>query len=219
MSNSIRIPVPTPILKVAADTDGPYTFSSVAAYVPTSGPGYLAATDGRRAALVPVDIEGERPTDRAVSILPAAAVATCKRTRKGSIPVLTVNGAVSTAEGNTYPTDHTVRFPPLSDVLPTADKLDRAVSVTLNAKYLAELATALGSADRVTLVFKPHTERAEAVGPIVVVAPENPRAPGPVGLLMGCGAAGTTEESRLLAIKRCDQARTAVAGAIERHRR
>lgn len=218
MSNSIRIPVPTPILKVAADSDGPYTFSSVAAYVPSSGPGYLAATDGRRAALVPVDIEGDRPSDRAVSILPAVAVATCKRTRKGPIPTLTVNGAVSTAEGTTYPTDHTVRFPPLADVLPTADKLDRAVSVTLNPRYLAELATALGSSDRITLVFKPHTDRAECVGPIVVMAPENPNVPGPVGLLMPCGATGPMEETRLLAIKRCDQARTALATAIQRHR-
>lgn len=215
MGNALRISVPTPVHMAADDSDTSRRFTTcdVAAYVPTSGPGYLVATNGRMAAYVPVPVEGDR--SQAVALLPADAVRTCKVRKNRPTPALTVNGAVSTDDGTAYPADHTRHYPPTADVLPTAERLRDSVQVSLNPTLLLALARAIGAGDGVTLSIPVGAFR--KICPIVVqAATASAPVPDAVGLLMPIAHGKGTESAADTAVARCTAARAAIQAAEAR---
>lgn len=181
MHSVTRIEIPSPVHYAAAKPgEGRnFTFQDVAAFVPASGPAILTATDGKLAAFVPAQVAEKEERASGRFIIPQAAVKGCKRTRKGPMPCVSLNGAAEIPGGPSFPLpDQAASFPPVEDVIPSDEIIGKGFVVSLNPELLAKLADALGSGDRVSLVID-----ATAKKPIVVVA--SGTAPeGAVGLLM-----------------------------------
>ena len=181
MHSVTRIEIPSPVHHAAAKPGESrrFTFEEVAAFVPASGPAILTATDGKLAAFVPAQVAEKEERASGRFIIPHAAVKGCRRTRKGPMPCVSLNGAAEIPGGPSFPLpDQAASFPPVEDVIPSDEIIGKGFVVSLNPELLAKLADALGSGDRVSLVID-----ATAKKPIVVVA--SGTAPeGAVGLLM-----------------------------------
>lgn len=162
------LPIPTRIHTVAASEDSRYSFTSVAAFIPTEGPAALVATDGRRAAVVPVPVEDRGSDSDAVARIPREAFKACRWHKNRPLPAYTVTdgvGRVSTAPDTAYPVSRDpFPFPPVSQVCPSEAQIRKGVVLTFNAELLAGLATALGSEGQVTIVADP-----EGAKPMIVL--------------------------------------------------
>jgi hypothetical protein len=204
--NATRIPMPSPI-HLAACKPGEsrrFTFEDVACYIVPNGKAVLTATDGKLAAFVPVNVE--IPADsRGRIILPHSAVKACKRTRKGPMPCISVNGAAEIPGGTSHPLpDQAQSFPPVVDVIPSDAQVRKGFTVTLNPELLLKLAESMGSGERVSLVVDPEGKK-----PMVVLpANENDG----VGLLMPIDGSKNIPE---IAVGRLNAVRSVITDAGE----
>ena len=215
------IPVPTPIIKATSDTDSRYSMSSAAVFMPMEGPAVLAATDGRRAAIVPVGVD---TTDRgpdidAIRQLPRPALKACKWRKGKPGPQIHLMGSVCTVNTDTEPhaTEYPVEssrgfhFPPLADVLPKPDQIEGGMVLSFNPFYLWELAQAVGADGQVTVIADPNGKRP------MVVMPNGPD--GAIGVLMPCSGAETADTrnaAKARAIKATESARSILNKATAR---
>lgn len=108
----------------------------------------LLATDGHRLVVVPcgVDIGDTRGP-----IPEAALVAARKAAKKAKHPTAQVvcNGAVKApVAGQSFDRPNDRAFPPVDEVIPR----DRKPTIALNAKYLKEIADAIGSSDGIVVL-------------------------------------------------------------------
>lgn len=179
-----RIPVPSPI-HLAASKPGEghrFSYSDVAAFIPGGGPAILAATDGRMAAYVPVLPPDIRPEAGRV-LLPASACKVCRVTKRNPLPLLTVNGAAETPDGTRHELPpQEASFPPVADVLPDETRIRKAETViSVNPELLLKLAEALGSSDRVSIVWQGERNA-------MVVLPAADAPDGALGILMPTAA-------------------------------
>lgn len=209
MSAVTRIAVPSPVHLVAAPASerGRFSFNDVAAFIPAEGPAILSATDGKCAAFVPADVPERAAQGR--MLLPNAAVKACKRTKKVPMPFLTMNGRAEVPGGASFEVpDQTCSYPPVSDVIPAEELVQRGNVVSLNPTLLLKLAEALGSGDRVSLVMDPSGKK-----PMVVVADDQDAPGGAVGLLMPCYTDGSAEAVRNDAVLRLRKVRVVIGSA------
>ena len=187
------IRMPAPVHRAAASKDGARCcISSIGAYLPREGDaGVLAATDGKMAALVPVAVlqRGDLPP---CALLPHAAVKDAKITRKNPCPGIGIDGGMVRADkaDASYPLPEGT-FPPVAEVLPSADRINGCRAIALNPAMLAALAEAIGGAESVVLLIDDAEHR-----PITVVSTESDA----VGVLMPMslpGRNGNTCEERM----------------------
>ncbi len=152
----------------------------------------LAATDGRRAVVLPVDGE-EGDTDGAVTREAITAAGKARPKSCGDDVYVRANGSLEIPGGATFPRPEQGsdgqpfgRFPPVEDVTPRGEPEYR---ITFDAKFLAEIAAAMGC-DAVTLelhddglpiVVLPSTGGVRDCSPV----------PGARGLLMPISAPGS----------------------------
>jgi len=144
----------------------------------------LVATDGRRLAVVPV----EDAEDDHEAVLPLDALKAAEKGSKRFPATVSVNGTVrvqadrvNPAVAEFQPEDPESRFPDWRQVVPEKGK--GTVRLTVNAKMLHELASALGS-DSVTLELVPGDD-GEVSDPIrAEPAGEREGQPGSFGVIM-----------------------------------
>ena len=183
--------MPAPVHRAAAPRDARLAMSSIGAYLPRTGQtGVLAATDGKMAAMVPVEVlqRGELPP---CALLPHAAVKDARITRKNPCPGIGIDGGMAKADkaDAAYPLPEGT-FPPIAEVLPSADRINGCRAVSLNPAALAALAEAIGAGESVILLIDDSEHK-----PITVVS----TASDAVGVLMPMslpGRDGKTPEDR-----------------------
>lgn len=186
------IRMPAPVHRAAAAKDARFAPASIGAYLPREGDaGVLAATDGKMAALVPVAVlqRGELPP---CALLPHAAVKDAKITRKNPCPGIGIDGGLAKADkaDAAYALPEGT-FPPVAEVLPSADRINGCRAVALNPAMLATLAEAIGAGESVVLLIDDAEHR-----PITVIS----TASDAVGVLMPMslpGRNGNTCEERM----------------------
>ena len=116
---------------------------------------FAVATDGKRLAVVPIDLDsgdlsGEN-SPRQVN-MPLAAIKAARKfggNGKSAPPIsIQLNGEARLLDGSTHPYESGT-YPNWKAVMPSPEAAN--LRVTINAKYLFELAEAIGSAESVTL--------------------------------------------------------------------
>lgn len=111
------------------------------------GSAVLVATDGRRLLVVPVDKE-EGDTDGPIPTEALKFSRSAIRDKKTTEVQFSVNGGIKFSNGWTMPRPEQLRFPTWQQVIPEKGKH----SISFRAKFLMELATAMGCED-VTISF------------------------------------------------------------------
>jgi len=180
--------IPSKIHKVCATKSGRYAMASVAydpsGCGPITGP-CLVATDGRRAVVVGVTADEGAP-DKQV-LIPREAVEAAHKATRGDKhkrpPVLSLSGSVIAPHASGAPTWAYTEgeFPRLAPLIPRGEP---HVRVNLNARYLHEIAEALGSEGWVELELR------KGPGPVVVRAysfGSEPALQNRIGILMPIG--------------------------------
>lgn len=179
------------LTKCAAKSEGRYRMTElrlerapIATGVENEDRGVLVATDGRRIVALPVTLD-EADTDGFVTC--EAFETACKRTNRYGFAQLTANGKLELANGQSFTRTTEGEFPRWRDALPKFARGDEGtMSVSFNAKYLAEIAKALNARDEiVTLTFETAGRNA-STKPILVKASNCSG----VGALMPCTVEG-----------------------------
>jgi hypothetical protein len=209
------VPVPCPI-QLAAATDGHpcYALAGVATYVGDKGRAVLAATDGRMAALVPVETSGDAgDASGAVRITSSAAFKACKRRKGKPTPVLHVDdrgvATMYAATGEAQYLNMEGSFPPVAHVLPKPEHVSKYVAFGVNAALLADLVAALGSDGGCTILIDPENKRP------MVVLPQDHNAPeGAIGVLMPLAVDGGKGDPSPAARERAVKAMSDAAGIV-----
>lgn len=139
---------------------------------------YLAATDCKVLAVVPVD--SDQPIEPV--LLPAKA---CNS--NGSPKSITVNGEVRTMDKKkteVFPLpEQEGRFPGFGSIFPNASEMVGYTALTLDAKLLADLVSAISPEGRVTLLVPPNGKLEQVSKPVVAIGLEECSARG-FGLIM-----------------------------------
>ena len=126
----------------------------------------LVATDGKRMVVLGVTPE-EHDVSGPVS---ADAIKAARKAKSGEI--VCSNSSLAVANGPMFTRETGVQFPDVDRAVPTFNEGSTGtVTIALNAKYLAEIAEALGTTN-VTLTFQMDTAK---YGPILVLNPKLPR--------------------------------------------
>lgn len=139
----------------------------------------LCATDGHRLVILPVVVEdGDVSGAVSTEAIKAARKGPEARGGGGEI-VIGANGKLAIAGGPSYPRPSEVdcKFPPVDRVVP--DAKNHTVTIGLNAKYLWELAQALGTVE-IHIAINPDEE----LSPIRVT--KNGNESDGIGVLMPC---------------------------------
>lgn len=133
----------------------------------------MMATDGHRAVIVPCDPQG----GDASGPLTSDALKAARKVRKGT-PTIAANGSlvvtsIASGASTTYsrPDRLGCEFPPLDKVMPQGliSGTDAHLTCVVNARYLYELAVAMGSPEHVRITLSSDDRLAP-----IVVAPGDP---------------------------------------------
>jgi len=99
------------------------------------------ATDGRRMAVVPVELSDEDEIDGQKLMTPKALIEARKQAKRADKSTIGLNGAAMMPNGEVYPWKKDVKYPNWRQVVPDGGKCQ---TISFNAKYLYELAQAIG---------------------------------------------------------------------------
>ena len=100
------------------------------------------ATDGRRMAIVPIEIADEDQLDGQKLMTPKALIEARKQAKKAKESTIGLNGAAMMPNGEVYPLRTDLKYPLWQNVVPPNDNPRQTIS--FNAKFLYELAQAIG---------------------------------------------------------------------------
>tara|TARA_Y100000310_G_scaffold157334_1_gene156707 strand:+ start:661 stop:1203 length:543 start_codon:yes stop_codon:yes gene_type:complete len=100
------------------------------------------ATDGRRMAVVPIEIADEDQLDGQKLMFPKALIEARKQAKQAKESTIGLNGAAMMPNGEIYPIRTDLKYPNWRQVVPPNDNPRQTIS--FNAKYLFELAQAIG---------------------------------------------------------------------------
>ena len=106
------------------------------------GKANAVATDGRRMAVVPVEIADEDQLEGQKLMFPKALIEARKQAKQAKESTIGLNGAAMMPDGQVYPWKKDVNYPNWRQVVPPNDNPRQTIS--FNAKYLFELAQAIG---------------------------------------------------------------------------
>ena len=106
------------------------------------GKANAVATDGRRMAVVPVEIADEDQLEGQKLMFPKALIEARKQAKQAKESTIGLNGAAMMPDGQVYPWKRDVNYPNWRQVVPPNDNPRQTIS--FNAKYLFELAQAIG---------------------------------------------------------------------------
>jgi len=108
------------------------------------GQNNAVATDGRRMAVVPIEIADEDQLDGQKLMTPKALIEARKQAKRADKSTIGVNGAAMMPNGEVYPWKKDVNYPNWRAVMPDKVGGTHYQTVSFNAKYLFELAQAIG---------------------------------------------------------------------------
>ena len=129
---------------------------------------HAVATDGRRLAVVPVAICDEDQLDGEKLMLPKALTEARKQAKQAKESTIGLNGAALMPNGECYPVREDLNFPNWRQVVPTGAKYTK---VCFNAKYLYELAQAIGCQNdcvQLQIEINPETGHLDPLRPLVI---------------------------------------------------
>jgi len=133
------------------------------------GQSNAVATDGRRMAVVPIEIADEDQLDGQKLMTPKALIEARKQAKQAKESTIGLNGAAMMPNGEVYPWKKDVNYPNWRQVVPPNDNPRQTIS--FNAKYLYELAQAIGCPnDCVTLQIETNsaTGKLDASRPLII---------------------------------------------------
>jgi len=106
------------------------------------GKANAVATDGRRMAVVPVEIADEDQLEGQKLMFPKALIEARKQAKQAKESTIGLNGAAMMPNGEIYPIRTDLKYPNWRQVVPPNDNPRQTIS--FNAKFLYELAQAIG---------------------------------------------------------------------------
>lgn len=210
LATAVHVPLPTNISAVCGDS-GRFTTGNPALAV-SNGEAAWVATDGRMAAYVPVTpavVENTTAGPNGLRIVQVGAVKACKRGKRGPVPMLRVEPDGTTRKPGEPTTWEPVSgvYPPVEDILPKRGACEGRQAITLNAKFLAKLAEAIGAEDGAVTLLIP---KASKIPHPFVVFPSRQGPENALGLLMPIGNDGdSTAEGEA----RIEKVRSILTGA------
>lgn len=129
------------------------------------------ATDGRKMAVVPVELSDEDEIDGQKLMTPKALIEARKQAKRADKSTIGVNGAAMMPDGQVYPWQKDVNYPNWRAVMPDKVGGTHYQTVSFNAKYLFELAQAIGCPnDNVQLQIEtnPATGQIDPSAPFII---------------------------------------------------
>ena len=129
---------------------------------------HAVATDGRKLAVVPVVLCDEDQLDGEKFMLPKALTEARKQAKQAKESTIGLNGAALMPNGECYPVREDLNFPNWRQVVPTGAKYTK---VCFNAKYLYELAQAIGAPNdcvQLQIEIDKKTGEIDTLGPLVI---------------------------------------------------
>jgi DNA polymerase III sliding clamp (beta) subunit (PCNA family) len=189
----------------AAKEETRYAINGVALTQGPCGRTFLAATDGRKVSMVVAETEDgdDLHAGQPPAVYPVAAFKACLKAtpRRASDARIRLNGkAVVEAAGATSEFSRLdARFPDVWAVAPTGDP---QVRLRFNAKYLGEVAEAIGCESVEVQVFDLDGALPMKVLPIGLDGIAAPHGDGSFGLLMPIAADEASEAGKLIAFAR-----------------
>ena len=129
------------------------------------------ATDGRRMAIVPVQLSDEDEFDGQKLMTPKALIEARKQAKRANESTISLNGAAMMPDGQVFPIRTDLKYPNWRAVMPDKVGGTHYQTVSFNAKYLFELAQAIGCPnDCVTLQIetKPATGQIDPRAALII---------------------------------------------------
>ena len=108
------------------------------------GQSNAVATDGRRMAVVPVELSDEDEIDGQKLMTPKALIEARKQAKQAKESTIGLNGAAMMPDGQVYPWKKDVKYPNWRAVMPDKVGGTHYQTISFNAKFLYELAQAIG---------------------------------------------------------------------------
>lgn len=126
----------------------------------------LMATDGHRLVILPVELDdGDVSGPVSREAIKAARKGPLAKSKAGGVIAINANGSLAIEQGPTFPRPDNESFPPVDKVVPNGK--NHTVVVGLNARYLWEIAQALGTVN-VRIEIAPAEAGKPMLDPIVV---------------------------------------------------
>ena len=135
------------------------------------GQNNAVATDGRRMAVVPIEIADEDEIDGQKLMTPKALIEARKQAKRADKSTIGLNGAAMMPNGEVYPLRTDLKYPLWQNVVPQNTGGGDYQTITFNAKYLFELAQAIGCPNdcvKLQIETNPATGKLDPNRPLII---------------------------------------------------
>ena len=134
------------------------------------GQANAVATDGRRMAIVPVELSDDDEIDGQKLMTPKALIEARKQAKRADKSTIGLNGAAMMPDGQVYPWKKDVNYPRWQSCVPDTIGTHYQ-TISFNAKYLYELAQAIGCPNdcvQLQIETKPATGGIDPERPFII---------------------------------------------------